>query len=256
MVEHEHTCTEGISLLINMKDWNHSRSNYNFFYQLLMKIMREYIPIRLRSIHIIYPPTWMTNKLWLLRPMLASYECKDHIYMIHHEDELSNYFMSNYQSYLPDDIVSGQINTDDLVRDYVIYCRYIEQQRCSMEYQHHDDEEEHHQHQHQQQQRQQQQQDNDANLKYHDDIPNKKTTTLDNNMIQLNYTINKQQQHSSLHYTSKKTRGNKDSHQSNITTIFKLKNNETNGKFEERNVINDLVETLSSRPRMGEQVEI
>lgn len=150
MLEKEQSCQEGIGILVNMKDWSSQKSSYQYFSQFLMKIIRGTVPVRLRSIILLYPPTWFTNKLWLLRPIISK-EMKDKIVLVHHENELAPYLMPCYQRYLPDDICSSSYggstqNTDDMVRDYIMYRRYMENVR-RLSHQH-DHIEQHQQQQH------------------------------------------------------------------------------------------------------------
>lgn len=126
MLEKEETCTNGIGMLINMKDWNQKENysvfNRNYFFQ-FMKILQGAIPVRIRSIVILHPPTWFTNKIWpLLRPMLSK-ERKEKIHMVHNDSELCNYLAPDYEKVL------GGSSMDDIVRDYIMYRRYIEQIR-------------------------------------------------------------------------------------------------------------------------------
>jgi hypothetical protein len=119
----EKACTEGIGFLANMDDWHMENFSISYCYQFMM-VLQGRIPARVRLFLIVNPPAWF-GRIWkLMKPMLA-YDFRQKVHMIH-EPDLEAHLMPGYTAYLPDDVKTGTVSTDDLVVDFVTYRKSIE----------------------------------------------------------------------------------------------------------------------------------
>lgn len=124
MLENEYSCKDGIGMIIYMNNWI-QKDNFTskYFYQ-LFKILQGAIPVRIRLCLLINPPKWFT-KIWNVMKHLLNNELKSKIILIN-ENELSKYLKTGFESFLPDDMDTGTLSTNDIVNDYITYRKYIE----------------------------------------------------------------------------------------------------------------------------------
>lgn len=73
---------------------------------------------------IVNPPSWF-GKIWkIMRAMLVpSFRRKVKVIK---EAMLSEYLMSGYEEFLPNDFMSGKVDTKALAQDFVTYRQYVE----------------------------------------------------------------------------------------------------------------------------------
>lgn len=123
MVEKERACTEGIAFVANMKDW--TMGNFSISYCLeFMKMLQGRSPVRVRMFVIADPPSWF-NVIWnIMKGMLAS-DFRKKVHIIPHSD-IGEFLMNGYKAFLCDDMDGGQVNTDEMVSDFVAYRKEVE----------------------------------------------------------------------------------------------------------------------------------
>lgn len=123
MEEREKSETEGIAFLANMDDWTFA--NFSVSYCLnFMKMLQGRTPVRVRLFLIVNPPSWF-GKIWnIMKGMLAP-DFRKKVHMIK-EEKLSEFLEAGFETYLPDDMVSGLGKTEDMVKDFVTYRKFVE----------------------------------------------------------------------------------------------------------------------------------
>lgn len=83
------------------------------------------IPVRLNLFLIVNPPRGF-NKVWnVMKPMLTE-NFRQKVHMTP-ESQLFAFLKPGYEAYLPDDMTTGQVDTDLLVRDFLAYRLYLEE---------------------------------------------------------------------------------------------------------------------------------
>jgi hypothetical protein len=123
MVEKEKACSEGIGFLANMDDWKMQNFSVFYCYQFMMMLQGR-VPARVQLFLIVNPPGWF-GKIWkIMKPMLAA-DFRTKVHMIPME-KLPEFLMEGYESYLPDDTTTGKAPTDDIVKDFIQYRKYVE----------------------------------------------------------------------------------------------------------------------------------
>ena len=122
----EKSCTEGIGFLAYMNDWKMTNFSVDYCYQFMMMLQGR-IPTRVRMFLIVNPPSWF-GMIWkIMKPMLAS-DFRKKVHVID-ESDISQFLMDGYVSYLPDEMQDGEVNTDDLVKDFVTYRKSVEEEK-------------------------------------------------------------------------------------------------------------------------------
>ena len=124
MVESHQSCTNGICCIVNMDDWtmNHFASDY--YLQFMSALQGKKVPVRVNLFLIVNPPSWF-DKVWaIIKPALsADFITKTHMIK---EAQLSDFLAKGYQEHLPDDFSTGQAPTEQIIRDFAHYRKYIE----------------------------------------------------------------------------------------------------------------------------------
>jgi len=90
------------------------------------------IPVRVELFLIVNPKPWF-NKVWsIMRPMLSD-EFAKKVIMIS-ETQLPEHLMEGYENFLPDEMStsSGQMNTQEVISDYLQYRIFLETGRVPM----------------------------------------------------------------------------------------------------------------------------
>jgi len=119
----EKNATEGIAFLANMDDWSFTNFSVSYCHSFMMMLQGR-IPVRVRLFLIVNPPTWF-DKIWqIMKPMLAS-DFRKKVHMIK-EHELGNFLQKGYQDYLPDDMKSGTVSTENIINDFIEYRKFVE----------------------------------------------------------------------------------------------------------------------------------
>ena len=88
------------------------------------------LPVRVNLFLIVNPPTWF-NKVWTIMKGMLSEDFAQKVYMIP-ESQLSEHLAAGYESFLPDDMANGQVDTRALVGDFVQYRVFFETGRMPM----------------------------------------------------------------------------------------------------------------------------
>lgn len=143
MVENsEKSCTEGIGMIINMKQWK-KNENYSthYFYQLI-QILQGAVPVRIRLCLILNAPKWFV-KIWLFMKQMLTKELREKVIFLGSADLLHQYLQDGYEQYVPDELLLDEndtttvvaistkstatgANTDDMVNDFIKYRKYVE----------------------------------------------------------------------------------------------------------------------------------
>lgn len=124
MCERENACTEGIGFMAYMKDWKMENFSVNYCYQFMMMLQGR-VPVRVRMFLIVNPPSWFGTIWNIMKPMLAA-DFRKKVHVIK-EDKLHEYLQEGFETYLPDDTELGQVDTSDIVKDFVTYRKRVEQ---------------------------------------------------------------------------------------------------------------------------------
>jgi CRAL/TRIO domain len=90
-----------------------------------MKMLQGHqIPVRVNFFLIVNPPDWF-DKVWaMMRPMLSE-DFRQKVRMLP-ESYLSEYLAHGYAVYLPNEMASGQADTEAIVNDFIACRQYIE----------------------------------------------------------------------------------------------------------------------------------
>lgn len=119
----EKNSTEGIAFLANMDDWTFTNFSISYCHSFMMMLQGR-VPVRVRLFLIVNPPSWF-DKIWrIMKPMLAK-DFQKKVHMIK-EDQLGDFLMEGYREYLPDDIKSGKVSTENIVNDFIEFRKYVE----------------------------------------------------------------------------------------------------------------------------------
>lgn len=119
----------GISFIANMEGWTMSNFSYEYCRRFMMTLQGRTFPVRIDLFLIMNPPSWF-GKVWaIMKPMLSP-SFRKKVFIIT-EDELPFFMSLDYEKDLPDDIRGGQVNTEDLVRDYVMFHQSLERATMS-----------------------------------------------------------------------------------------------------------------------------
>ncbi len=115
---------KGIAFIANMEGWTMSNFTYEYCRKFMTALQGRTFPAKVDLFLILNPPSWF-GKVWaIMKPMLSS-SFRKKVFMIT-EDELPFFMSLDYESYLPDDIRGGKINTEELVRDFVLFHQALE----------------------------------------------------------------------------------------------------------------------------------
>ena len=124
MVEKESACADGICFLANMDDWTMRNFCTDYCFQFMSGLQGKKVPVRVNLFLIVNPPSWF-NKIWaIMKPMLAP-EFRKKVHMIK-ESQLSDFLADGFESNLPDDMSTGKASTEQMIRDFAHYRKYIE----------------------------------------------------------------------------------------------------------------------------------
>jgi hypothetical protein len=124
MLEKEKACNEGIGFIANMNNWKMANFSVSYCYQFMMMLQGK-VPVRVRLFLIINPPGWF-GAIWkIMKPMLAP-DFRKKVHMIA-ESDLSKFLGEGHEKYLPTDLTNGKLDADELLQDFVTYCKRVEQ---------------------------------------------------------------------------------------------------------------------------------
>lgn len=110
---------QGVAFMANMNDWTMANFNHDYCFKFMMTLQGRMFPAKVNLFLIINPPGWF-GKIWaIMKPMFSS-TFRKKVHMIK-DTNLSDFMAKGYNTYLPDDLKDGRVNTDELVRDFVSY---------------------------------------------------------------------------------------------------------------------------------------
>jgi hypothetical protein len=93
-----------------------------------MKMLQGHqIPVRVNFFLIVNPPDWFDRVWAMMRPMLSE-DFRQKVRMVP-ESNLSEYLAHGYSVYLPNEMASGQADTETIVNDFVAYEDQIMKER-------------------------------------------------------------------------------------------------------------------------------
>lgn len=124
MLEDESACTDGIGFVACMDGWTMKHFSIDYCFHFMQALQGHTTPVRVTHFIIVNPPAWF-GKVWNIMKSMMSPEFQKKVHMIP-ERQLSDYLAPGYGSHLPDDMVSGEASTEDMVRDWVTYRKFIE----------------------------------------------------------------------------------------------------------------------------------
>jgi hypothetical protein len=102
----------------------------SYCYQFMMMLQGR-VPVRVRQFLIVNPPGWF-DKIWsIMKPMLAP-DFRQKVQMIP-VSRLHEFLQQGYESYLPDDVETGTVDTAQLVQDFFTYRKRVEQDDINLE---------------------------------------------------------------------------------------------------------------------------
>jgi hypothetical protein len=124
MVEKELACRDGIGFLACMNDWKMKNFEVNYCYQFMMTLQAFVVPVTVQLFLIVNPPSWF-GVIWrLMKPMLApSFRKKVKVIQ---ENMLNKYLEDGIEAFLPDDLETGEADTEALCLDFITYRKSVE----------------------------------------------------------------------------------------------------------------------------------
>ena len=123
-LQKKHKTQQGISFLANMEGWTMSNFSYDYCLKFMHGLQGRNFPAKVDLFLILNPPAWF-GKVWaIMKPMLST-SFRKKVYMIN-DDELPFFMQLDYEKFLPDDVWGGQVKTDELVRDFVLFHQALE----------------------------------------------------------------------------------------------------------------------------------
>jgi CRAL/TRIO domain len=115
----------GIGFLASMDDWKMQNFDVPYCYQFMMALQGFMVPVKTQLFLIVNPPKWFGVVWKIMKPMLAPSFRKR--VKICPEFQMAKYLAPGYQTFLPNDMKTGQANTDAMVVDFIAYRQYVEQ---------------------------------------------------------------------------------------------------------------------------------
>ncbi|CAB9516596.1 expressed unknown protein [Seminavis robusta] len=115
---------EGIGFVACMDEWKMKNFEVSYCYQFMMGLQGVMVPVKTQLFLIVNPPSWF-GAIWkIMRPMLAPSFRKR--VKICPESKISKYLQPGFEKFLPDDMQTGQADTDAMVRDFIAYRDHVE----------------------------------------------------------------------------------------------------------------------------------
>ncbi len=126
MIEKEEASTNGIGLLAYMND--SSMDNFSVeYWRHFMKMLQGGVPARVGLVLIVNPPSWF-GAIWNVTKRSLQSGFQRRVKMIP-EEKLNQYLAQEYQDLLPSEMTVGTADTTQMVKDFVAYRKYIEDNR-------------------------------------------------------------------------------------------------------------------------------
>lgn len=115
--ESTHAQTQGIGFIANMDDWKMKNFDVRYAHRFMMVLQGALVPAKVQLFMIVNPPPWFRIIWKILKPMLApTFRRKVKICP---ESTMGQYLAANYRHFLPDDMQTGTVNTDQIVDAFV-----------------------------------------------------------------------------------------------------------------------------------------
>eukprot|EP00934_Nitzschia_sp_Nitz4_P008359 Nitzschia sp. Nitz4//scaffold83_size84149//10078//11404//NITZ4_005164-RA/size84149-processed-gene-0.16-mRNA-1//1//CDS//3329558917//8349//frame0 len=124
--ERESACRDGIGFVACMDGWTMKNFEVEYCFQFMMGLQGRLAPVNVTLFLIVNPPSWF-GAIWKIMKRMLTASFRQKVKMIP-ESDLEKYLQPGFEQYLPDDMKSGQVNTMDLVDDFVEYRRYLDEQ--------------------------------------------------------------------------------------------------------------------------------
>jgi CRAL/TRIO domain len=121
-----HADAHGIGFIACMDDWTMNNFDVDYCLHFMMMLQGHVIPVKVQLFLIVNPPSWF-DAAWKIMKTMLTPSFRSKVKMIPQHD-LPKYLQDGYLTYLPDDMEGGQANTEDLVRDFVSYQCYKDEQ--------------------------------------------------------------------------------------------------------------------------------
>mmetsp|Transcript_9104 Transcript_9104/g.16531 ORF Transcript_9104/g.16531 Transcript_9104/m.16531 type:complete len:343 (+) Transcript_9104:257-1285(+) len=119
----ERSSTDGIGFLANMNDWKYSNFSVHYCSE-FMATLQHRIPARVEIFLIVNPPSWFPA-IWRIMKGMLSWNFRRKVFMIH-ESKLDKYLEKGFEAFLPDDMSRGTCDTEQLVKDFIAYRKFVE----------------------------------------------------------------------------------------------------------------------------------
>lgn len=125
MEEKEFDDTEGVAFIANMADWTMENFSVEYCHEFMKVLMGQRFPVKVRLVLIVDPPRWFST-IWTIMCQVLTKEFTKKVHQIE-RFELDKYLANGYETFLPDDMSGGMSNTQEIVDDFVLYRKYVEE---------------------------------------------------------------------------------------------------------------------------------
>eukprot|EP00934_Nitzschia_sp_Nitz4_P001024 Nitzschia sp. Nitz4//scaffold59_size112058//25583//26608//NITZ4_004102-RA/size112058-processed-gene-0.185-mRNA-1//1//CDS//3329555102//1024//frame0 len=110
-----------MAFLANMEGWTMENFSNDYCMKFMAGLQGRIFPAKVSLFMILNPPSWFGN-IWKFMKTVLSAEFVKKVVLI--TDEELPYLMDlDYEKHLPDEIPGGQVDTDELVKDFVDFCK-------------------------------------------------------------------------------------------------------------------------------------
>ena len=114
----------GITLLANMEGWAMSNFGMDYCRKFMSVLQGKDFPVRADTMLILNPPSWF-GKVWVIMKPMLSAKFRERVVMIKERD-LYAHMDNNFEEYVPDEVFGGEVDTGNLVRDFVVFQQAME----------------------------------------------------------------------------------------------------------------------------------
>jgi hypothetical protein len=117
MLEKEQACVDGIGVIMNMSDWKMTNFSVKYWHKLMMTLQGRRVPARVSLLLIVNLPSWFGSIWAIMRPMLGEPLRSSVVRIPFHE--MDRYLSNDYERFLPDEMHTGNMNTSQIIKDYI-----------------------------------------------------------------------------------------------------------------------------------------
>lgn len=125
MYESKDCYKTGIAFLADMSGWTRINFGVDYCLKFMTTLQGRDLPVNVNSFMIVDPPNWF-GKIWKIMKSMVSPNFQMKVHMISSKD-LHMYLQDGYSRYLPDEMDEGRSPTDDIVNNYIVERKKIEQ---------------------------------------------------------------------------------------------------------------------------------